>query len=74
MPEAAAFTRWAYATDRTPLQYQVWTQADLRWVDEDGRWPGLATLVRVQTTSPAAEKKPLSAHRLHSAVNLEEVG
>ena len=65
LPEAAAFTRWAYAADRTPLRYQLWTQPDLRWVDEDGRWPGLATLVRVQTTSPTDGKETVSANRYY---------
>ena len=65
LPDAQAFTRWAYAADRTPLRYQVWTQADLRWVDEDGRWPGLATLVRVQTTSQPSEGEPVSCQRYY---------
>ena len=65
LPEAAAFTRWAYAADRTPLRYQVWTQADLRWVDEDGRWPGLATLVRMQTMAYAPEKEPPITQRYY---------
>lgn len=62
---SAAFTRWAYAADGTPLRYQVWTQADLRWVDEDGRWPGLATLVRVQATSHNDGKEPVSTNRYY---------
>lgn len=65
LPEAAAFTRWAYAADRTPLRYQVWTHCDLRWVDQDGRWPELATLVRVQTTSHAAEKERTICNRYY---------
>lgn len=65
LPEVAAFTRWAYAADRTPLQDQVWTQTDRRWVDEDGRWPGLATLVRVQTTSHPTGKKSLRSTRYY---------
>lgn len=55
LPAAQAFTRWAYAANGTPVQYHVWTQSDLRWVDEDGRWPGLATLIRVQTVSQPAD-------------------
>lgn len=65
LPEAQAFTRWAYAADRTPLCYQVWTQSDLRWVDEDGRWPGLATLVRVQTSSQPAQGQPVVGQRYY---------
>lgn len=49
LPATQAHTRWAYAGDGTPLRYRVWTQSDLRWVDEDGRWPALHTLVRVET-------------------------
>lgn len=65
LPEAQAFTRWAYAADRTPLHYQVWTQTDLRWVDEDGRWPGLATLIRVQTSSQPPTGEPVSHQRYY---------
>ncbi len=65
LPDNQAFTRWAYAADRTPVCYQVWTQADLRWVDEDGRWPGLATLVRVQTTPQVTGNEPVSSQRYY---------
>lgn len=65
LPESQAFTRWAYTADRTPVCYQVWTQADLRWVDEDGRWPALATLVRVQTTTQVLENEPVSSQRYY---------
>ena len=65
LPDNQAFTRWAYAADRTPVCYQVWTQADLRWVDEDGRWPGLATLVRVQTTPQLTGNEPVSSQRYY---------
>lgn len=65
LPDTQAFTRWAYAADQTPLRYQVWTQSDLRWVDEDGRWPGLATLVRVQTTSQVPGEGAVSHNRYY---------
>lgn len=58
LPATQAWTRWAYAADGTPVQYHVWTQTDLRWVDEDGRWPGLAALVRIETTSRPAAGPP----------------
>ena len=54
LPDEQAYTRWAYANDGTPLHYRVWTRSDLHWVDEDGRWPALHTLVRVETRRPAA--------------------
>ena len=34
-------------------------------MDEDGRWPGLATLVRVQTTSQPSEGEPVSCQRYY---------
>lgn len=57
LPVATATSRWAFAGDGTPVHYQVWVWAsgELGWVDEDGRWPQLRTLVRVQTTTQAAE-------------------
>ncbi len=33
-------------------------QTDLRWVDEDGRWPQLAALVRVETVRYPADSPP----------------
>ena len=51
LPDTQAFIRWANAADQTPLRYQVRTPSDLRWVDEGGRWLGLAARVRGQTTS-----------------------
>jgi len=65
LPDAQAFTRWAYAADGTSLAYQVWTQTDLQWVDEDGRWPGLATLVRVQITVHAADRDVISLNHYY---------
>jgi hypothetical protein len=41
-------------TTTVPCAYRVWTHSDLRWVDEDGRWPALHTLVRVETLRPPA--------------------
>lgn len=39
-------------------------QHDLRWVDEAGRWPGLTSLVRVETTRyPAAVPAQVQAPR-----------
>ena len=37
------------------MRWQVAVQADLRRVDEAGRWPGLAALVRVDTTRYPAD-------------------
>ena len=38
-PAEQVYTRWAFAGDGTPVQYQVWASGELGWVDEDGRWP-----------------------------------
>lgn len=40
---------WGWAAGNVPVRWQVSVQTDLRWVDEDGRWPHLAALVRVET-------------------------
>ena len=50
---------WGWAAGNVPIRWQVSVQTDLRWVDEAGRWPQLAALVRVETlrcpaTAPAA--------------------
>jgi predicted transposase YbfD/YdcC len=37
------------AAGNVPVRWQVSVQTDLRWVDEAGRWPQLAALVRVDT-------------------------
>ena len=66
MPLEAAATRWAYAGDGTPLRYRVWTQTDLRWVDEDGRWPGRQCLVRVETMRAADANQPLGQQRSYT--------
>ena len=58
-PAANTFQAWDWAARNTPLHYQVRVQSDLRWVDEDGRWPGLATLVRVETTRHPADGPPV---------------
>ena len=58
LPASQAHTRWAYASDGEPVRYQVWTQADLRWVDEQGRWPGLQTLIRVETSRHPKQGQP----------------
>lgn len=63
LPAAQAHTRWAYAADRTPVRYRVWAQTDLRWVDEDGRWPGLQTLVRVETSRQPDGNQPVVNQR-----------
>jgi predicted transposase YbfD/YdcC len=65
LPIEQAATRWAYAGDGTPVRYRVWTQADRRWVDEDGRWPGLHTLVRVETMRPDDQGQPLVQQRYY---------
>lgn len=52
----AQHTAAGWANHNTPVRWQVSLQTDLRWVDEDGRWPELAALVRVETTRyPAHE-------------------
>ena len=63
LPAAQAHTRWAYAADGVPVRYRVWTQQDLRWVDEDGRWPGLQTLVRVETSCQLNGAQPVVNQR-----------
>lgn len=63
LPAAQAHTRWAYAGDGIPVRYRVWTQPDLRWVDEDGRWPGLQTLVRVETSRQPDGNQPVVNQR-----------
>lgn len=50
VPAANALQTWSLASGNTPLCTRVGVQTDLRWVDEQGRWPGLAALVQVQTT------------------------
>lgn len=65
LPAEQTCTRWAYAGDGTPLCCRVWTHTDLRWVDEDGRWPGLHTLVRVETRRQPAEGQPLVQQRYY---------
>lgn len=62
-PQHAA-TGWA--SHNTPVRWQVAVQTDLRWVDEAGRWPGLAALVRVETTRyPAAGPAQAQAPRYY---------
>ena len=41
-----------------PVRYRVWTQANLRRVDEQGRWPGLHTLIRVETSRHPKQGQP----------------
>ncbi|WP_035559885.1 ISAs1 family transposase [Hymenobacter sp. IS2118] len=50
VPARQTLESWSLASHNTPLCTQVSVQTDLRWVDEEGRWPGLAALVRVATT------------------------
>lgn len=53
------------------MRYRFWTQTDLRWVDEDGRWPALQTVVRVKTRRmptdppPAADTQALVQQRYY---------
>ena len=65
LPVEQATTRWAYAGDGTPLRYRVWTHTDLQWVDENGRWPGLQTLVRVETRRYPDESQPVVQQRYY---------
>jgi len=59
-------TATGWASQNTPVRWQVAVQPDLRWVDEAGRWPGLAVLVRVETTRyPAAGPAQLQAPRYY---------
>lgn len=53
-----AYEATGWASHNTPVRWQVAVQADLRWVDEDGRWPALAALVRVETTRYPADGLP----------------
>ena len=50
LPAANVFETGDFAAHNTPIRYRVGVQTDLRWVDEAGRWPDLAVLVRVETT------------------------
>lgn len=47
-----------WASGNRPVRWQVAVQTDLRWVDEDQRWPALAALVRVQATRYPADGPP----------------
>nr|WP_245897435.1 ISAs1 family transposase [Hymenobacter nivis] len=49
---------WSLASHNTPLCTHVGVQTDLRWVDEQSRWPGLAALDRVETTRYSADEPP----------------
>lgn len=53
VPPQHEATGWA--SHNTPVRWQVAVQTDLRWVDEDGRWPALAALIRVETTRYPAQ-------------------
>ena len=68
LPPEQAHTRWTFAGDGTRLHYQVWASDALGWVDEDARWPGLRTLVRVQTTTQGAEAVVQQRYYLSSRV------
>ena len=62
-PQAEA-TGWA--SHNTPVRWQVAVQTDLRWVNEDGRWPHLTALVRVDTLRyPAAGPPQVQAPRYY---------
>ena len=65
LPAAQAHTRWAFAADGVPVRYRVWVEHDLRWVDEDGRWPGLQTLVRVETSRQPDGTQPIVNQRYY---------
>jgi predicted transposase YbfD/YdcC len=45
----------AWASHNTPVRWRVSIQTDLRWVNEDERWPALRALVRVETTRYPAQ-------------------
>ncbi len=55
VPARQTLETWSLASHNTPLCTRVRVQTDLRWVDEEGRWPGLAALVRVETTRHPAD-------------------
>jgi len=65
LPAGQAHTRWAYAGDGVPVRYRVWAQPDLHWVDEGGRWPGLRTVVRVETSRLSDEGQPVGQPRYY---------
>ena len=52
---APQHTATGWASYNTPVRWQVSVQPDLRWVDEDERWPGLAALGRIVTTRYPAD-------------------
>lgn len=58
VPARQTLKSWSLASHNTPLCTQVSVQTDLRWVDEAGRWPGLAALVRVATTRHPVDGPP----------------
>ena len=51
---------WGWAAGNVPVRWQGRVQPDLRWVDEDGRWPQLAALVRVETWRCPADAPALA--------------
>lgn len=58
VPAAQMQQTWSLASHNTPLCTRVGVQTDLRWVDEEGRWPGLAALVQVETSRYPADGPP----------------
>ena len=58
VPARQRLETWSLASHHTPLCTRVGVQTALRWVDEAGRWPGLAALVRVETTRHPADGLP----------------
>lgn len=46
---AAQHVATSWASHNTPVRWRVSLQTDLRWVNEEQRWPALQALVRVET-------------------------
>ena len=68
-PAEQVYTRWAFAGDGTPVQYQVWASGELGWVDEDGRWPsGCKLLLPKPPTTQAAMPVVVQRYYLSSRV------
>lgn len=70
---AAQHQAMGWPSHNRPVRWQVAVQADLRWVDEAGRWPGLVALVRVDTTRYPADgpaQRPPARYYLSSQAGL----
>ena len=71
---AAQHRATGWASHNAPVRWQVAVQTDLRWVDEAGRWPGLAALVRVEATrclADGTEQPHPPRYYLSSQANLQ---